>query len=320
LPGDFEPHEAIILVGGKLARRFPSVLTTIIVNSRERLRPVLIVSSKEEEQHVLHLLRQSKLSAECVRFIESPTNTIWMRDFGPVFVRNSDGSLGVFDPDYGKPLRAMDDAVPLAVAAEFDVPIIETPLIWQGGNLLSNGRGLLLTTTQSINANIEVGSDAGTSARFVMDHFGARQLVVLEHLRGETTGHVDMFACFTSPETVLVGTYSKSVAPTNAGVLDRNAALLAKVRVGNEKLKVIRIPMPTAQDGVCRTFTNVVFANGTLLVPTYPGVDPVAHRRAMAILHRFLPRWNVVEVDAGELIRNEGGLRCISTYVPRRRR
>lgn len=317
LPGDFEAHEAIVVVGGQLARQFPAILTTIIVHSGEKLKPALIVSSKEEEYLVLTLLRQHGLSAECVRFIEAPTNTIWVRDFGPVFVRALDGSLGVFDPDYGKAPRRMDDSVPSAVAAAFSTPIIETPLIWQGGNLLSNGRGLLLTTTQSINANIEVGADADESVQFLMQRLGAQQIVVLEHLHGESTGHVDMFACFTSPETVLMGTYAKSVDPINAGVLDRNAARLAKVRVGGEKVKVIRIPMPANGDGIFRTFTNVIFLNDTVLVPTFPGVDPAAHRRALGILHRALPGWNVVRVDAGGLIRGQGGLRCISTYVPR---
>jgi len=289
-----------------------------MANLNDSLLPVLVVSPRKEEDLVLRLARENKWLADDVRVLEARTNTIWVRDYGPVFVYGANGTLAVIDPNYGKLLRGKDNAVPPAVAAEFDVPIIETPLLWQGGNLLSNGRGLLVTTTQSINANIEVGNDADTVARFLVERLGSRQIVVLEHLRGERTGHADMFACFTSPETVLVGKYSQSVDPRNAAVLDRNAALLAKVRVGSERLKVIRIPMPTNRDGVFRTYTNVIFANGTLLVPTYPGIDQSAQGRAMGLYHRLLSGWNVVGVDARDLIRQQGGLRCISIYVPLR--
>jgi len=180
--------------------------------------------------------------------------------------------------------------------------------------------GLLLTTTQAVNANIEAGHDSRMITRFLGGQLGAAQIVVLEPLRGEHTAHVDMFACFTSADTVVVGEYAKSVDRVNAAVLDRNAARLAEIHVEGKKLNVVRIPMPSNRDGVWRTYTNVVFADGTLLVPGYPRVSMVSQRRAMAVYERCLPGWKVVSVDLRALIRHEGGLRCISTYVPSRRK
>ena len=146
--------------------------------------------------------------------------------------------------------------------------------------------------------------------------FGARQIVALEHLSGEGTGHIDMYACFTSPDTILVGEYDEFVDPDNAAALDRNAARLAEVPIGSGKLKVIRVPMPTNQDGVWRSFTNVIFANGTLLVPAYPDVDLSGGERALAIYCRLLPGWRVFGVDVSTMARHQGGLRCVTLYVP----
>ena len=41
--------------------------------------------------------------------------------------------------------------------------------------------------------------------------------------------------------------------------------------------------MPPHDDGRWRTYTNVVYANGTLLVPTYPGFCPELDAEALAV-------------------------------------
>ncbi len=196
------------------------------------------------------------------------------------------------------------------------MPATTTRLRWQGGNLLSNGQGLIVTTTQSMNENIECGFDVDTVVDFMKRRFGTTKVVVLEHLVGEPTGHVDMFASFTCPNTIVVGRYDPSVDAQNADVLDRNAARLAKIRTGQGRLRVVRIPMPSNQDGAWRSFTNVVFANGTLLVPTYPDTDPAAGEEALSIFRNLLPEWNVHGVDARAMARHQGGLRCVTLYVP----
>ncbi len=107
-----------------------------------------------------------------------------------------------------------------------------------------------------------------------------------------------------------------SVDPVNAAVLDRNAALLAKVRTAKGKLRVVRVPMPSNEDDLWRTYTNGLFVNGLLLLPHYPGADPVAQRKAVETFRSLLPGWDVVEVDAGKLIEREGAFRCITMHVP----
>ncbi|HYW78074.1 MAG TPA: agmatine deiminase family protein, partial [Thermoguttaceae bacterium] len=185
LPGDFETHEAIVLVGDGLARDFPEILTTIVARSEDRQAVVALVSSAVNREHVAGILTGRGLSLESVRFLIAPTNTIWLRDFGPLFVCRPDGTTCAVDPGYGKPLRASDDGIPAAIAKQLEMPLATTDLVWHGGNLLSNGQGLLLTTTGAINANIELGYNTDTITRFLAAQFGARQVVVLEPLRGE---------------------------------------------------------------------------------------------------------------------------------------
>jgi agmatine/peptidylarginine deiminase len=286
------------------------------MQTKPRAPLVFLVASSREQDLASRVLAERGLAPDTVRFLAVPTDTGWVRDFGPIFVCEAAGVVHAVDAAYDKPGRDRDDAATRAIADLFRAATTATPLRWQGGNILSNGRGLLVTTTQSINANIECGHDLDAVTRFLGDRLGVRQIVVLEHLAGERTGHIDMYACFTSPDTILVGQYDESVDPQNAVVLDRNAARLAEVHTSRGKLKVIRVPMPTNQDGVWRSFTNVVFANGILLVPTYPDVDLPGGERALAIYRRLLPDWKVFGVDVSTMSRHQGGLRCVTLYVP----
>lgn len=316
LPADFHSHRAIVLPAGWLAREAPDVLAQIVRHAPRRLL-VLLVSSADEREMAARALTERGLPAHAVCFRAVATNTGWVRDYGPIFVREASGCPRAIDAVYGSPGRDGDDAATRPIAKLFGLATTATPLRWQGGNLLSNGRGLVLTTTQSINANVECGREAAAAARFLGESCGASELVVLEPLRGERTGHVDMFACFTSPDTVVVGRFDASVDPDGAAVLDRNAARLAELRTRAGKLRVVRAAMPNNSDGLWRSYTNVIFADGTLLVPTYPDIDRAGGERALAEYRRLLPCWKIVGIDCRTLARHQGGLRCVSLPVPR---
>jgi agmatine deiminase len=316
LPADFEPHRAVVLGAGWLAREAPEALAEMVLRMKPRRLLVLLVSSSDERDAVVGALTRYDVPPETVRFLTVPTDTGWVRDFGPIFVREAGGAVRAVDASYGGPKRRRDDKASRIIAEQFGAATTTTPQQWEGGNLLSNGQGLLVTTTQSINENIARGYDLDTVTGFLKELFGATQVVVLEHLVGEPTAHVDVFACFTGPGTIVVGHYDASADPQNAAVLDRNAARLAEVRTRGGMLNVVRIPMPSNEDGAWRSFANVVFANGTLLVPVYPQTDAAAGKEALAIYRRLLPEWNVVGVDAGNMARHQGGLRCVTLYVP----
>jgi agmatine/peptidylarginine deiminase len=185
-----------------------------------------------------------------------------------------------------------------------------------GGNLLSNGQGLLLATTALLDENLPHDCDEAKVRAILGEYLGGAHVEFLEPLVGEPTGHVDVFAVFTGAQTVVVGACDPVIDPLNAQILDGNAARLAGLHLKNGPLRVVRVPMPPKDDGVWRTHTNVIFANGTLLVPIYPGVDPDGERVALDTFARLLPRWDVVGIDASALIECDGALHCISMNVP----
>jgi agmatine/peptidylarginine deiminase len=125
-----------------------------------------------------------------------------------------------------------------------------------------------------------------------------------------------MFATFTSADTLVLGRYAWSEDPGNASLLDRTAMAMRGMDSGAGPLKVERIPMPPHRDGVWRTYTNVVYANDVVVMPTYAGVDEAIEREALETYRRLLPGREIVTVEATSLARTGGALRCVTLNIP----
>ncbi len=320
LPADFERCDRLILVADKLAGQFPETFAGLVKATPADVALVGIFSDVSGWDIVRRVLAEHKLPLDLIRPARVPTDTIWVRDFGPIVVRRGDGGRVALDCQYrrrsGSKRRERDNAASAAIAHHLGVPIRKCPLELEAGNLLSNGAGLLVTTTAALNANISRGHNARAVADYLGQTFGCRQIVVVEPLYGEPTGHVDLFACFIGPDTLVLGKYPESVDPLNSAILERNAKILEKVRTPKGPLRVVRMAMPDNSDNVWRSYANSVFAGGLLLVPRYGGELAQADARAIAFFRQLLPDRRVLGVECGKLVRRDGALRCITLSVP----
>jgi agmatine deiminase len=206
--------------------------------------------------------------------------------------------------------------VPRYLAGYFKLPIIDIPLRLNGGNLLSNGEGWVFTTTQVIAFNAKRGYDQMGVAQILSRYYGATDWMVFKPLAGEPTGHLDMFMTLVAADVAVVGAYDPSDDSVNARQLDEVASQLAQVRTASGPMRVVRIPMPSHEDGKWRSYTNVIFANDALLVPVYPDVSPELDEKALQIYSELLPNRRMVPIDATTLIEKNGSLHCISINVP----
>lgn len=315
LPGEFERQQAVLLAWDRESGSIRQTQIDTIRAIRERLPVLILVTGPAQEREVRGALQGSGVPQVDISFLHAPFDTIWTRDYGPTVVSCPDGSISLIDAAYDRDTRPNDDDVPKVVAAEWGLVARETGLRLEGGNLISNGAGVLVTTRKVLEDNPQE-----TEQRIVQSLkqiYGAETVVLLEPLDGEDTGHVDMFATFPRSDTVIVGTYDASYDEANAAILDRNAARLAQVRLASGPLRVVRIPMPeTAQFG-WPTFTNVLYANGVLVVPDYPGVDDACREAAYKTYRQVLPTWSIVAVDCNQAIALGGAIHCMTMNLAR---
>jgi agmatine deiminase len=116
----------------------------------------------------------------------------------------------------------------------------------------------------------------------------------------------------------LLASYDPAEDHDNAVRLDEIAGMLAgDITVDGRPLEVIRIRQPAMRDGCCRSYTNVIFGNGVVIVPQFPDTCPELDREALEVYRRVFPDRRIVGIDASKIVVKQGGLHCLSRSIPR---
>lgn len=309
VPAEFDHHESMLFAWDpNLEPHESQAVIDLLAEVEPRARIYMLVRNAQEGRIVQARMRERGAAGDGVRFLTTQHRTLtWARDFGPLTVRTQRGleliEAGQSNPNHFIGLgKLMGDWSTLAVTS--------VPLVLDGGNLLTNGAGLCLTTEQTLTDNKWSTDDPRRLAQMLRKHLGTQQLVVLDSLFREETGHVDMFATFTAPDTVVVAQCDRDLDMVNSKILDANARKLAGLRTPCGPLKVVRMPMYIAVGNPFATYTNVVYANGKLIVPHYQWVPKEMEEEVLAIYRRLLPSWEIVTVDASSLVLQNGALHC----------
>jgi agmatine deiminase len=318
-PGDFEDHAGLLISLTDLLVGAPQTIVELVRSVVDRIPLIAIVDGEAERQQAIVLLTDWGLPAHQIHFVAMPVSS-WTRDFSPSFVRLTDGRVVLVDARYAHPDRPNEDRVAAALSNHFGIPRYRAPIAMDGGGLLSNGRGVCALTSAAVDISQLKGNHYAPKdvGRIMLDWFGFDRTVVLEPLTTYRTHHVDMFAAFVAHDTAVVAAADPTVDPASAAILDRNAAKLAEVPVGRggQRMRVHRIPMPPYDGKRCRTYTNVVFANGRLVVPHYSDVPAQVERRVMDLYADLLPDWELGQVNCDEIIGGGGAIRCVTKHIP----
>jgi agmatine/peptidylarginine deiminase len=309
IAGEFERQRYLVLACGWLDGNHATTIATICKRLSPHIQVVVLFDHPMDRDSVMEAMRQQACHAEGVLFVRIRHDSKWIRDFGPTTLSEG-GRVRALDWYYDES-RPQDDQFPAELAALTGTRLTRVPLAFEGGNLISNGQGLVVTTTKLFEENYGTPGDPDTAQQFA-EAVNAGTLAVLEPLHGEGTRHVDMFAAFVSADTIVVGQYDRREDPVNAGILDRNAEQLSQLHTEQGPLRVVRIPMDRNDDDCWRTYTNCIFANGHLIVPQYRDGSQVRLNRAIRTYQRLLPDWKISTVDATPLISAGGALHCAS--------
>ena len=315
--GEFVTQQALLLAWIPHNKNAQPVQVEIIRLVSPTTHVILIVPDESGIKDVENVLDDHGVSTDNVTILASPVDTPWIRDYGPFSVRNQTGCVELIDSPYGDD-RALDDGLPVRLAAHLEMPSVETRLIVEGGNLLTNGDGLLVCSTRMVGDNQGQGFTLKEIRQKLLREWHVREAVFVDPIAGEPTGHVDMLMTFPSEETVIIGQYdADSPDVFNRDLLNNTADQMASIRLpGGKYLQVERIPMPYQQEAeFWPTYCNVIYANGVLLVPFYKEQDE-SYERAAEVYRRVLPGWRIAGIDCSEIIRTGGALHCLSTTIP----
>lgn len=314
IPGEFETHESLVFGCGPLIEHYPQVFVDFVQAAHERIKLIGIVPPELRQLADL-LLAAAGLPLNSVEFVDGKTSSVWARDWSPFLGYDPKGKRCQFYVDRSH-MRHRDDIIAREIFEKrFGGTAFDVPICMEGGNLLTNGCGLIITSS-TVTVTNKTRYSGQQIAQIFETSIGFSQWATLLPLHGERTGHVDLFATFLSPDLLVIGAVNEKEDPINHRSLNEAAQTLRNLDTPFGKLRVERIPMPSSRDCNFRSYNNVIFANGLLMVPVYPRSDPKLDRRVLDMYREYLPGWDVIGIDLQALALRGGGLHCLSVNVP----
>lgn len=268
--------------------------------------------------------RLRKLS-NCPRFFEIPTNDIWIRDYGPLFVKYGPHTTIVkFEfNSWGEkfPPYVLDNAVPVALSRLLGQAMFRYKPILEGGALEFNGEGLCITTEDClVGAARNPASQRGAVEKILVEACGLKSLLVLPGgLHGDhTDGHIDNVARFVAHNRVVMATTEDPKSP-NYAVLQENRKLIEawlKRFYADARVDVLPLPPQRVLDNgevLPASYMNFIYANGAVIVPVY---NCPADEAALDYFRSVYPDRKVIGLDCNCVIEEGGSLHCMSKQQP----
>lgn len=284
-PAEFEKHEAIWLnwpVDEPIAGLSQvEVHLEIIKNLISTVTVKIAMQNEAEKSKVEKLLQEHGISQENIKFYLIGHDSIWVRDFGAIYMRDSGGNkvvqmFGFNGWGYsrqGDPEIKNDSLFAQRVAQAENLSLQKADFISEGGGREFNGQGTMITVEAC-----ELGRNRGKTKeeleKKLLEIFHLKKVIWLkqglyeddlsfdEPLPGPdgqknirtcmaTGGHVDEFCRFVDESTVVVAEVTEEeardclIAKENRRRLEENIQILQSSRDQNTNpLKIIRIPLP----------------------------------------------------------------------------
>ena len=260
-----------------------------------------------------------------VNFIVIKTNDIWIRDYGPFFMKKGNKKVVVetqFNAWGAKfPPWGLDNAIPQKIAAKMGLPLIESvPYIFEGGAIEVNGDGLGITTEDClVGKNRNDVKHQNKVAKALRKAFGLKDLLVLPHgLHGDhTDGHIDNVARFVAKDRIVMCMADNKRSP-NAPILSEAKFIIEKwlFRHYGESAVVDTLPLPPQRvldDGqiLPASYMNYIYVNGGLIFPKYKSPNDA---KAKKYFESVYPDRKVIGIDCRTVIEEGGSLHCMSKH------
>lgn len=337
-PAEWEKQQGILLCFPHNGNDWPGKYETIQWAFVELIKKIsafeeviLVVSDEKLKAKVIGMLEIAEINAEAISFIIHKTNRSWMRDSGPIIVKNGTQKEAL-DFNFNGWAKynnyQLDKWVPRMVAKFLNIPVQQVtykgkPVIVEGGAIETNGKGTLITSEECLmHPTIQVRNQNFTKADYeavFKEFLGITNVIWLGNgIEGDDThGHIDDLCRFVNENTVVTIVESDK-KDDNYKPLQDNLKRLQNAKLENGKpLNIVELPMPKRIyfDGIVlpASYANFLILNKSVLVPTFNDSND---RVALNILADCFPNREIIGISAIDLIWGFGTLHCLSQQIP----
>ena len=274
-PAEWEPMTGAII-------RWPLGLpVSLIAEMSEDLEVYTIVANSSQQAEATAAYQSGGVNMDNVYFIIAPTNSIWTRDYGPWFIFDEEGNQGIADHIYNRP-RPEDDLIPQVIGSQWGISVYGMDLVHTGGNHMSDGLGISMSTRLVYAENPDKTQAEVDS---IMKAYLGNDYTVLGYVESDGIHHIDCWAKFLNPTTILV----KEVSPGHPSYDSLNVRanfLSTQISSWGKPYTMVRIFCPSGT-----AYTNSIILNNKVFVPLF---DVPEDTVAIRIYQEAMPGYEIL--------------------------
>jgi agmatine deiminase len=337
MPAEWQQHKATWIAWPHNPNDWPGKFQAIpwvyadIVRHLSRVEDVhILVNDGPAAKRANGILKRAGAHLARVFFHQWPTNRVWTRDSGPIFVKKDD-SLAITNWKFNAWAKyddwQLDDQVPAHVSAELNLPqwapmIGDHRVVLEGGSIDVNGAGTLITTEECLLSDVQQrnpGISHEQLEKVFHDYLGIDQVLWMNRgIAGDDThGHVDDITRFVDENTIVTVTEPNREDDNHLPLAENLDRLKSARNLDGQPYRVVELPMPAPVvfegQRLPASYGNFYIANNLVLVPTFNDAND---RKALAILAELFPSREVVGIHCGDFIWGLGALHCMTQQQP----
>lgn len=292
----------------------------------------IIAYDAAEKKRITDLLEKNKVPLKNVDFRIYPTDDVWIRDSGPIFVKDDKGRVLIenwgFNGWGGKFDSKYCDKIPARIGEDLGIKVIDLneEMVNEGGAVETDGNGVLMACKSSVisqkkGATRTKGITQQEAEEMFEQYYGVSKVIWLDGVTGldVTDMHIDGFVKFMNHNTMITmdedGLFDMGLSEK-----DINTLYEATNADGKEYKKVY---LPATKNKVKTaygkqldykgSYINFYVANTVVLVPNYGDPnDKIANK----IIQGYYPDRKVVGIDVRNLYENGGMIHCVTQQQP----
>ena len=342
MPAEWDRHDATWLAWPHNPEDWPGKFQAIpwlyaeivrLLAAHERVH--LLVQDEKEQRRATGILQRAHANLDKVSIHQWPTDRVWTRDSGPIFIRNAEGRVAVTNWRFNAWAKYsdwhLDDQIPARAAELLSLrewqPTVEVNgqqhrLVLEGGSIDTNGQGVMLTTEECLLSEVQQRNPGVSREQLEQafnDYLGIDQVIWLGRgIAGDDThGHVDDITRFVGPTTILTAVESNTSDPNHEPLAENFQRLKAARTSDGKQFTIVELPLPRPvafrNQRLPASYANFYIANGVVLVPTFH--DP-NDRIALGIIAEAFPDRDVIGIHAVDLVWGLGTLHCMTQQQP----
>lgn len=337
-PAEWEKQQGIVLCFPHNGNDWPGKYEAVQWAFVEFIKKVaafetvfLVVADEKLKEKVADMLEKARVNSKNISFIIHKTNRSWMRDSGPIIVKNGSKreALNFNFNGWAKYKNyQLDKFVPEKIAGHINVPLTQVmykgkPVIVEGGAIDVNGKGTLLTSEECLmHPTIQVRNAGFTKEDYetvFKEYLGVTNVIWLgDGIEGDDThGHIDDLCRFVNEDTI-VTIVETDKNDSNYKPLQDNLKRLQNAKLEDGKSPtIVALPMPKRVEfedlRLPASYANFLILNNCVLVPTFNDSND---RAALNILSECFPDREVIGISCIDFIWGFGTLHCLSQQIP----